>query len=196
MSEKLIREAALTLFAKKGYEATTIREIGKEVGIRGSSIYAHFESKEQLFLEVASHLLKQIAWQDIETACSSDENISFDLKTTLYTFFKHYYCFFADHPTELLFWQRIRFFPPAALEETCPINHLLYSPSVFDTYSQLFERAITLKQIKGRDIHMLVMTFFVFLSGYTDSLIIMPSRFSDKELQTGFDLFWNGLNAQ
>jgi len=41
-------DAALGLFAKQGYAATTVRQIAEEVGIRDSAIYAHYESKSEL----------------------------------------------------------------------------------------------------------------------------------------------------
>jgi AcrR family transcriptional regulator len=42
-------DAALSLFAKQGYAATTVRQIADIVGVRDSAIYGHFESKRELF---------------------------------------------------------------------------------------------------------------------------------------------------
>ncbi|MFC4811849.1 TetR/AcrR family transcriptional regulator [Paenibacillus sp. GCM10023250] len=52
MTAKSIKQAALALFAESGYEGVSLSEIAKSVGIKTPSIYAHFESKEQLFLEL------------------------------------------------------------------------------------------------------------------------------------------------
>lgn len=41
-------DAALRLFARQGYAATTVRQIADEVGIRDSAIYAHFDAKREL----------------------------------------------------------------------------------------------------------------------------------------------------
>ncbi|WP_019548493.1 TetR/AcrR family transcriptional regulator [Streptomyces sulphureus] len=46
--ERLL-DAALELFAQHGFEGTSLRQIGAEVGVRNSAIYAHFESKQQMF---------------------------------------------------------------------------------------------------------------------------------------------------
>lgn len=43
-----IRVAALELFARRGYAATTMADIGAAVGIRGPSLYKHVESKQDL----------------------------------------------------------------------------------------------------------------------------------------------------
>ncbi|MBM7566571.1 TetR family transcriptional regulator [Paenibacillus sacheonensis] len=50
MTAKSLKQAALTLFAESGYDGVSLSEIAKSVGIKTPSIYAHFESKEQLFL--------------------------------------------------------------------------------------------------------------------------------------------------
>ena len=43
-----IYEEALRLFAERGYHGTSVREIADACGIKPSSIYAHFPSKEQI----------------------------------------------------------------------------------------------------------------------------------------------------
>jgi len=53
--EKILNEA-LDLFAAKGYHATSMREIAKAVGIKGSSIYNHFSGKEDIFSELFNYL--------------------------------------------------------------------------------------------------------------------------------------------
>ncbi len=44
--------AAGRLFAERGYQATSMRDLGKELGMLGSSLYAHVESKQDLLVEV------------------------------------------------------------------------------------------------------------------------------------------------
>jgi len=48
-TKDLILDVALDLFSEKGFAATSIREIAKGVGIRKSSIYNHFASKDDIF---------------------------------------------------------------------------------------------------------------------------------------------------
>jgi AcrR family transcriptional regulator len=47
-----IRAAALELFTRRGYEATTMADIGAAVGIRGPSLYKHVTSKQHLLAEL------------------------------------------------------------------------------------------------------------------------------------------------
>lgn len=49
-----ILEAALRLFAEKGYNATTNADIAREAGITAAALYYYFSSKEELFRAVVS----------------------------------------------------------------------------------------------------------------------------------------------
>ena len=40
---------ALELFADRGYEGVSVRDIAAEVGIRQSSLYKHFAGKQDIF---------------------------------------------------------------------------------------------------------------------------------------------------
>jgi AcrR family transcriptional regulator len=44
--------AAGRLFARNGYDATSMRDLGAEVGLLGSSLYSHIGSKQDLLVEV------------------------------------------------------------------------------------------------------------------------------------------------
>jgi len=45
---RTILDAAADLFARRGYDGVTIREIAQKAGIRESSIYNHFHSKSEI----------------------------------------------------------------------------------------------------------------------------------------------------
>lgn len=44
--------AAGRLFADRGYHGTSMRDLGKELGLLGSSLYSHVDSKQDLLVEV------------------------------------------------------------------------------------------------------------------------------------------------
>jgi len=45
-----IKNVALLYISKYSYETITLKEIAQNIGIKTPSIYAHFESKEQMFM--------------------------------------------------------------------------------------------------------------------------------------------------
>ncbi|MEU8269314.1 TetR/AcrR family transcriptional regulator [Sphaerisporangium sp. NPDC049002] len=57
--DHLVKLAA-ELFARKGFQATTVREIAVEAGILSGSLYHHFDSKETIVDEVLSTFLKDL----------------------------------------------------------------------------------------------------------------------------------------
>ncbi len=44
--------AAERLFSERGFHATSMRDLGRELGLHGSSLYSHISSKEDLLVEV------------------------------------------------------------------------------------------------------------------------------------------------
>lgn len=50
-----IYEAAARLFRDKGYQATSMRDLAKEVGLRASSLYNHFPSKSDVLREICTN---------------------------------------------------------------------------------------------------------------------------------------------
>lgn len=55
---KKIREAAAKLFAEKGFENTTTRDIAGAAGINNASLYYYFDSKEQLLYQILEEVIR------------------------------------------------------------------------------------------------------------------------------------------
>ncbi|HWD04323.1 MAG TPA: TetR/AcrR family transcriptional regulator [Amycolatopsis sp.] len=60
-----IVEIAASLFARKGYHATSMRDIGREVGVHAGSLYVHIQGKEDL-LEAIVHSIMERSERDME----------------------------------------------------------------------------------------------------------------------------------
>lgn len=54
-----IRYVAFRFFLEKGYEATNIRDICKEVEIKASSLYFYYKSKEELFFSIYDEIWEE-----------------------------------------------------------------------------------------------------------------------------------------
>lgn len=55
-----IRQAALELFAERGYQATTMADIGAALGIRAPSLYKHVASKQDLLAEIMRGTMRSL----------------------------------------------------------------------------------------------------------------------------------------
>jgi TetR/AcrR family transcriptional regulator, cholesterol catabolism regulator len=52
-----IVEVAAGLFARQGYRGTSMRDIGREIGIHAGSLYVHIESKEDLLHQIVNSIM-------------------------------------------------------------------------------------------------------------------------------------------
>ena len=55
---KKIREAAARLFADKGFEHTTTRDIAGAAGINNAALYYYFDNKEQLLYQILEEVIR------------------------------------------------------------------------------------------------------------------------------------------
>lgn len=56
-----ITATALALFAQRGYDGVSVRDICKQVGIKESSLYYHFPSKQAILTTLLSHFENRAA---------------------------------------------------------------------------------------------------------------------------------------
>lgn len=74
-----IRQSALRLFAKRGYEATGIRDVARDSGLSLSTLYHYVDSKEDLLLEIANksmHDLRAAAEEALASATTPAERLA------------------------------------------------------------------------------------------------------------------------
>ena len=60
-SRHRIVDAAIDLFAQRGYHASSMRDIAEGAGIKAASIYAHFGSKEALLRAILAEYTDELA---------------------------------------------------------------------------------------------------------------------------------------
>lgn len=55
-----IRDAAMRVFARKGYQATVVEDVAEEAGVSKGTIYTYFDRKEELLGAVHDGLLEEM----------------------------------------------------------------------------------------------------------------------------------------
>src|ERR1019366_3712318 len=58
-----IREAGLTLFAQRGYHATSMGDIGRFIGVKGPSLYNHLKSKQEILVDIMVTTMRELITQ-------------------------------------------------------------------------------------------------------------------------------------
>jgi AcrR family transcriptional regulator len=56
-TKQRILDTSITLFAERGFEACTMRDIAAAVGIKAPAIYNHYDSKEDVLAAAMEHIL-------------------------------------------------------------------------------------------------------------------------------------------
>ncbi|BDG33056.1 TetR/AcrR family transcriptional regulator [Parageobacillus thermoglucosidasius] len=145
LSEKQIKilQAAIEMFAEKGYAATSTSEIAKKAGVAEGTIFRHYKTKKDLLLaivtptlfkSVAPFLAKEFVKEVFESQYQSYEDFIRALLKNRYQFVKKYL------PAVRVFWQETTFHPEIKEQ----VQH------VFTTHIyQKFKRIVEHFQEKG-----------------------------------------------
>ncbi|MBS4189929.1 TetR/AcrR family transcriptional regulator [Bacillus sp. FJAT-49705] len=92
MKKQLIMEKALELFAKQGFEATSVQQITEHCGISKGAFYLSFKSKDELILALIDHFMMQFT-SDIDyivRGAIRDEDLLYEFYyETFHSFHKH-----------------------------------------------------------------------------------------------------------
>lgn len=88
--------AAGRLFAERGYHGTSMRDLGRELGLQGSSLYSHVSSKEDLLVEVIERGAERFQASAGRAMAASD-----DAKQQLRSLISGHIDVVLDHPEEV-----------------------------------------------------------------------------------------------
>ncbi len=75
-----IESTALALFVRRGYAATTTREIASEAGYTPGALYAHYPSKQALFAAVVARYRKRISEEPDLRDALRNSDFPYDIK--------------------------------------------------------------------------------------------------------------------
>lgn len=113
--------SALRLFAHKGLEGTSIRDIAALAGTSNPALYKHFESKDALALHLYVTCYREL-WQRLSLAIAAERGFERQLSALVQAFVGyHDACpeavqFIAEHTQA--FWPRV---PPAMAERSVTV---------------------------------------------------------------------------
>ena len=78
-NKEKIFDKSINLFSEFGYDRVSIRQIAKEVGIKESSIYNHYKSKESILDEILDYYIYEMTKEEIPLSKAGENlDVSFD----------------------------------------------------------------------------------------------------------------------
>ncbi|MGJ7912910.1 TetR/AcrR family transcriptional regulator [Neobacillus sp. LXY-1] len=186
MTRDKIIEAALVLFAKNGYEGTTLTEIAKAVGIQKPSIYNHFKSKEEIFLTIYEKLL----WLHIHQIEKLMEEIKgLSAKDQLFEILNLTVQYHIQSEEQSTFLSRSVFFPPENLKKQLREQFMVAEDAVSEILRTIINNGMENGEIRKGNIEDLIMSYYCVLDG----IFIELSYYGVEKMKSRVGSIWNNF---
>ncbi len=122
-----IVKSALDLFAHKGYDGTTIKDIAKAAGVTDGAMYRHFPSKENLARVIFETLIGDYS-KDIRAVLDEDK----DLQSRVRNIVRLTYQYYESYPAAVCFALKSQHNFWDSLSEIITHPHLLFNELISD----------------------------------------------------------------
>ncbi|WP_044893991.1 TetR/AcrR family transcriptional regulator [Bacillus alveayuensis] len=192
-----ILEAAIEMFAEKGYAATSTSEIAKRAGVAEGTIFRHYKTKKDLLLAivtptvtkvVAPFLAKEFVKEVFGNQYKSYEDFVRALMKNRYEFVKKHL------PLIRIFWQEIAFHP-----EIKEQFQMIFTENVYEKFKKIVEYFQSKGEIidipPDSIIRMTITTIAGFL--YTRFLFLPEKEWDDEgEMERTVRFLMHGLTKK
>lgn len=166
MTQEKILRVALQCFTENGYDGTSMEDIASGVGIRKSSLYAHYRGKEAIFAAVFEDITREYeemigVWTQRDpkqsaVACLGELFEAFIL-----------YC---HGNLKMYFWDRYFYYPPAFLKDVIQ-QRTMETQGVFVAHIHaLLAEGIAEEQIREQPVQGLALAYYYLMIGISMSV--------------------------
>lgn len=192
MTKERIKIEAISIFAQNGYEGGRLADIAKAVNIKTASLYFHFESKEQLFIELFDNV------RDRKTANLDKlhEEIQ-EMRSTkdcLYHFFQYFSGRNYEVNEEELFWKRSTLFPPVFLKEKINRDLISYQDKfVKESLRPTILKGIETGELKKQNAEIGVVAFFGVIDAIFNEIHYSEEETYREKVKLLWEFYWNAL---
>lgn len=190
MPKQKIMNEAFKLFSNGDYNSVSLADIAEKVGIKKPSIYAHFSSKEELFLSLIDRELERL-YLFLEKTFSSDKINN--VETMLYEFLKKCMEYAVVNTSEVRFMNRILYSPPTNLADQVSIRTAVFNKNVHTIQLQLIKNCIENGEVKEQNLDNLLYSLICFIRG-TLAMVLVDQSFSLEKFNFCWQIYWKGIN--
>ncbi|NBD26821.1 TetR/AcrR family transcriptional regulator [Paenibacillus glycinis] len=185
MTATRLKQTALALFAEAGYEGVSLSEIAKSVGIKTPSIYAHFESKEQLFLALLEDAVHEEHEKFTLLLRSMEDQPPIARFYAAFRFFTD-----LDGLTKgQSFLKRTMLMPPRNLEERLRRDFIAYEDVFTVPMTELLHECLGTESLDNEQAERLIALFFAL----TDGLLVEYKLYDTELYRRRQALLWRWL---
>lgn len=190
MTNQKIRQVAMELFGRYGYEETSLVDIANGVGIKKPSIYNHYESKEALFLAILDDVLDRETQSLQELVDNHGEGDSCEQK--LNQVYQHL-CQTFGTTIHGLFWKRAIFFPPEPFKKLIKEKFLDFEKKIDQILLEIFQAGIQRNEIRNIEHSKLLASFYCFVDGLFVEHHYYEAEVLRFRMEASWEIFWAGI---
>ena len=104
--EKAIRDQALNMIVKEGFDGLSMHKLAKAAGVSPATIYIYFKDRDDLIIQLYAEEMKKMTEATLK---DFDPAMSFDAGLKVQWINRAHYCI--KHPSQSHFLEQIRFSP-------------------------------------------------------------------------------------
>lgn len=186
MTKQLILERALEFFTDRGYEGASLEDIARAVGIRKASIYAHFDGKTSIFLNVFDDILDEYSRTVDALTAPSEEGALNALERIFLSFID--YC---HGNRKMFFWDRYFYYPPECVKDTIVPKTLETQEDFLERILWWMERGIARGELRAQPVVNHALSYYYLMIGLSMSV----RMFSREEMLLEARSAWEGLKS-
>lgn len=188
-----IKYFAFKFFLEKGYEATNIRDICREVDIKSSSLYYYYNSKKELFVRIYDDICGE-KMQRCRDIVNSNQNILPNLK--LNHLYKGMIKYYSQDILKQKFLLRYQLFPPEEVSDLLREKYHFWTNEENEIILDIINQCLDLKILNCDRIPLDYMLDYKKNEKIqVMEMITSNTKMSDNELDLSWVRFWNGLNT-
>ena len=188
-----IKHEAYILFAENGYAGTSMRDIANKVGIKAASIYSHYKSKEDLFID----LFKDCISEYDKGVSLNDDHIDIPLEEKMLELLRVQVLFLEENPHLLKFLARNIFFPPVELKDKLQsIIEDNLNITNMKNYYEIYDVLKKDKKIKNEiTIDRFISTFDMCIIRYFIGKIGLNYYKEQETIESLFNSYWEEMQS-
>lgn len=178
-----IVQAATRLYAERGYDGMTMKEIADEVGIKAPSLYAFFASKADIFLQIYQDTIDR----HLQVAqAHADDNIRQSVKEQLEGLLRAVIDYQFREAVQMKIYMRLLLFPPDLSGLDLKDKLLEIEKQEAAMLRRLFQKGMERGEIRSGDADAYATSFVCMMDG----LFWEMQRYEEAEFRDRFQVIW------
>lgn len=182
-----IKENAIELFFKKGYEGTSVRDITNSLNITPAALYAHFSSKADLFLQIFEEGWEAVRRGAEKVIEDGEHSVS---REGLYSMYKYYISFYNIENSRTIFLLRSVMFPPDELRDKVISIFQNKTYKISEKLEVIFLKLINENSIRDIPVKEHIRLFYRLVDSFIFEITALNMKVDLIELDKQWERYW------